>query len=39
MDLLTKIIEINTSSTLKPLITGNATNFDELWEKINPEDN
>ena len=34
MDLLTKIIEINTSSTLKPLITGNATNFDELWEKI-----
>ena len=34
MDLVTKIIEIKTSSTLKPLITGNATNFDELWEKI-----
>ena len=34
MDLLTKIIEIKTSSTLKPLITGNAINFDELWKKI-----
>ena len=34
MDLLTKIIEIKTSSTLKPLITVNAINFDELWEKI-----